>query len=311
MKNKLTNRALEDTHGREAMGSLSMAGRSLQAFIFYVKGGDIMKEKPDTGEISFPEIIEQPVMWGYYRDLHQANKYKAIVNPDNGKLFSIVSNDYRLIRHEEAIERIENAIYEVPDLGRYETYTKFYNDMGRMRRTYRFPEIYVEIGLRDTVNLEIHLFNSYDTVWMFIVLLGAFRLICKNGLVVGKKFLHLRKRHVYELEQINVREEVSTALTRFKLQTKQWGKWAQRQLTEKTYKKVIKDMKFGKKAMEEIEDRIYQDAEGFSNNDVPIMSVWMFFNVFTWYITHKAVSINHRVDMEKKLRAAMVNVRRR
>ena len=269
-----------------------------------------MKEEPDVGEISFPEIVEQPVMWGYHRDLHQANKYKAIVNFDTGKLFSIVSNDYRLIRHEEAIEQIEKAIFDVPGLGRYETFTEFYNDMGRMRRTYRFPEISVEISSRDTVNLEIHLFNSYDTVWMFIVLLGAFRLICKNGLVVGKKFLHLRKRHVYELEQINVQKEVSTALTRFKLQTKQWGKWADRQLTEKTYKKVIKTMKFGKKAMDEIEDRIYQDAEGFSNNGVPIMSVWLFFNTLTWYITHRTVSLNHRVDMEKRLRAAMVNVSR-
>ena len=88
-----------------------------------------MKEKPDIGEISFPEVVEKPVMWGYHRDLHQADKYKAIVNPDTGKLFSVVSNDYRLIRHEEAIEQIEKAIYEVPELGRYETFTEFYNDI--------------------------------------------------------------------------------------------------------------------------------------------------------------------------------------
>jgi tetratricopeptide (TPR) repeat protein len=270
-----------------------------------------MKEKPDIGEISFPEIVEQPVMWGYYRDLHQANKYKAIVNFDTGKLFSIVSNDYRLIRHEEAIEQIEKAIYEFPDLGRYETFTEFYNDMGRMRRTYRFPEVSVEISSRDTVHLEMHLFNSYDTVWMFIVLLGAFRLICKNGLVVGKKFLHLRKRHVYELDQINLQEEVSTALTRFELQTRQWEFWAHRQLTEKVYKKVIKAMKFGKKAMEEIEGRIYQEADGFDDNHVPIMSAWIFFNVLTWYITYKAVSLNHRVELEKRLRAAMMHLRGR
>jgi hypothetical protein len=51
-------------------------------------------------EIIFPEIVEQPVMWGYHRELHQAHKHKAIVDTNTDKLFSIVSKDYRLIRHE-------------------------------------------------------------------------------------------------------------------------------------------------------------------------------------------------------------------
>ena len=100
-------------------------------------------------------------------------------------------------------------------------------------------------------------------------------------------------------------------MKRFSKQIKEWEKWANRQLTEKIYKKVIKDMKFGKKALEQIENRIYQESDGFDKNSLPIMSVWMFFNVLTWYITYKAVSLNHRVDMEKRLRAAMVHLRRR
>jgi len=270
-----------------------------------------MKEEPDVEEILFPEVVEQPVMWGYHGDLHQANKCKALVNFDTSKLYAVVSRDYKLIKHEEAIEQIEKEISEFPDLGKYTVYTRFYNDGGRMRRTYRFYEEGATVAADDSITPELHLFNSYDVTWPFIIILGAYRVICSNGLVVGEEFLHLRKRHVHDLDQINVRDEVFTALTRFKLQTKQWEKWAHRQLTEKTYKKVIKDMKFGKKAMDEIEDQIYQEAEGFSNNGVPIMSVWMFFNVLTWYITYKAVSLNHRVDMEKRLRAAMVHVRGR
>jgi len=215
-----------------------------------------MKETPDTGEISFPEIVMQPVMWGYHRDLHQADKYKAIVDSNTDKLFSIVSNDYKLIRHEEAIERIEKALYEVPDLGEYETYTRFYNEGGRMRRTYRFPKRSVEIQERDIVNPELHLFNSYDVTWPFIILLGAFRLICTNGLVVGEKFLYLNKRHILGLDQIDPKEQVSTAFKRFNKQTDKWKEWAERQLTEKTYSQVMKTMRFGKKAKQEIKGRI-------------------------------------------------------
>ena len=263
-----------------------------------------MKETPDTGKISFPEVVEQPVTWGYGRNLHQTDRYKAIVDPNAGKLFSIVSEDYRLIRHEEAIKRIEQAIYEVPDLGEYKTYTGFYNDGGRMLRTYRFYEKMAEIEPDDYINPEIHLFNSYDVTWPFIVTLGAFRVICENGLVVFEDFLRIRKRHVYQVDKLYLEEEISTALERFGLQIEQWEEWAERQLTERTYSRVMKTMEFGKKATQEIEGRMEEEAEDLDDNYFPVMSMWVFFNILTWYITHRAVSLNHRVDMEKRLRAA-------
>lgn len=46
-------------------------------------------------------------MWGRYRGLHRADGYKAIVDSNAGKLFSIVSKDYKLITREAAIGRIE------------------------------------------------------------------------------------------------------------------------------------------------------------------------------------------------------------
>jgi len=234
-----------------------------------------MQEMPDTEEVSFPEIVEQPVMWGYYRDIHQANRHKALVDSNTGKLFSIVSNDYKLIRHEEAIERIEQAILEVPNLGEYKTYTRFHNDGGRMRRTYRFPKRSIEIQERDVVNPELHLFNSYDVTWPFIITLGAFRVICTNDRVVTEKFLCLRKRRILSLDQIDPKEQVSTVLKRFSKQTDKWKKWAERQLTEKTYSRVMQAMKFGKKATQEIRGRIEQEAKGFDDNHFPVMSAWI------------------------------------
>ena len=191
-----------------------------------MKGDEHMEKKPfvKREEISLPEVVEQPVMWGYHRDLNQADSYKAIVDLNTRKLYSIVSQDYRLIRHEHAIEQIEETISETPGLGEYETHTAFYNDGGRMRRTYVFPDIPVEIAPGDEINPELQLFNSYDTSWPFIVILGAFRLICTNGLVIEEKFLHLHKRHIYDFDQIDLKEQVSTALERFDRQTREWSK---------------------------------------------------------------------------------------
>jgi hypothetical protein len=267
-----------------------------------------MNMEPDRERITFPEVVEQPIRWGHPGWLHHADDHKAIVSPRKGKLFSIVSKDYRLIRHEEATEAVEGVLNDSGGLGSYEVRTDFYNEGGRMRRTYRFPDVSVEIEPHDHINPELHLFNSYDKTWPFIVLLGAFRMVCTNGLVVGEEFLHLRKRHVFTLDQANLKEEISTALSRFSSQAVTWREWAEGPMTAEVYAKVMNEMQLGVKAKEEVNDRIGQEAGG-NDNGFPVMSLWVFFNVLTWFITHRAVSLNHRVKMERSLRAAFEHLR--
>jgi hypothetical protein len=257
-------------------------------------------------QTTFPEIVAQPVRWEGTERLHPAHNYKALVDAKTGKLFSIVSKKYKVIHHESAIDAIEKAINEHSELGAYVFRTGFYNDGGRMRRTYRFTEMPFKISENDEVYPELHLFNSYDCSWPFIVLLAGFRVICTNGLVVGKRFLHMRKRHVWDLEELDVSEQVSTALKRFFLQTEQWRKWADQPLAVSVYAKVMEAMKLGKGAVKQIEGRIAKETDKFDREGFPIMSVWVFFNVLTWYITHRAVSLNHRVELEKRLRKAII-----
>jgi hypothetical protein len=66
----------------------------------------------------------------------------------------------------------------------------------------------------------------------------------------------------------------------------------------------MKVMKFGKQATIEVEHRMELEAERFDTNNFPVMTLWVFFNVLTWYITHRSVSLNHTVEMEKRLRTA-------
>jgi len=257
----------------------------------------------------FPRVIEQPVSWGSENKLHAAEGYKAIVDSNTGKVFSIVSEDYKIIRHEQAIGHIKSIIARNDHLGKYHNEVNFYNAGGRMRCTFTFPGISAEIDKGDVVNLQLHLFNSYDVTWPFIIILGAFRFVCANGLVIGKEIFYIRKRHVYELDDLNIRKNIATATKRFEKQAGKWMNLAQIPLHPTTYEKVMKSMKFGKNATEEIEQRIELDASGYNNEDFPEISLWAFYNVLTWYITYKAVSLNHRVEMENRLRAAMVYFR--
>jgi hypothetical protein len=64
-------------------------------------------------------------------------------------------------------------------------------------------------------------------------------------------------------------------------------------------------MKLGVNASEEVESRVFSEAEGLDPDGFPILTVWGFYNVLTWHITHNSVSLNHRVEMEDRLRAAI------
>jgi hypothetical protein len=204
-------------------------------------------------KLVFPEVIERSVLWGTMPKARRADQYKAIVDARTGTLFAIVSQDYRVIRHEEAIDRLEDAIERFGAMGTYLTETSFYRDGARMRRICRFVEVAVEIRPRDTVNPELQLFNSYDASWPFIVILGAFRVICANGLVIGQEYFHIHRRHVSPLERIRLKEQVETALERFQTQSGQWRTWVDIALTEKVYREVMKRMGFGVKARGEID----------------------------------------------------------
>jgi len=254
-------------------------------------------------EPSFPQVAEQPVRWGKDGKLLRAKDHKAIVDLNTGKVFSIVSNDYRLIRHEQAIEKVERFIHGHNLMSGYVVATEFFNDLGRMRRTYRFSSISVKISKDDAVCLTLHLFNSYDLTWPFIVLVGAFRYVCANGLVIGTKYYQFRKRHVFDLEEVGLEADLNRSIKKFNLQAQEWRKWAEVPMTMAVYDRVMRSIQFGVRATEEIEERIWEDM-GASQEGVPLISLWAFYNVLTWYITHRAVSLNHRVEMENKLRMA-------
>ena len=68
-------------------------------------------------------------------------------------------------------------------------------------------------------------------------------------------------------------------------------------------------MGFGKKATEEIREGMKREADEIKDG-ILIFTLWAFFNVLTWYITHRAVSLNHRVEMERRLRVAVERLRR-
>jgi len=57
--------------------------------------------------------------------------------------------------------------------------------------------------------------------------------------------------------------------------------------------------------LQEVRIMRFEEAQKVSGEKTATMSLWVFYNVLTWYITHRAASLNHRVEMERRLRMAV------
>lgn len=109
-------------------------------------------------------------------------------------------------------------------------------------------------------------------------------------------------------ERIDFKKDVSTVLSRFDRQVETWCEWETRPLSFDTYEKVMKALGFGKKATKTIEEKVTDEVEGFLTEGYPQPTIWAFYNVITWHITHRTVSLNHRVELENRLRRAVVHL---
>ena len=75
----------------------------------------------------FPNVGKTSVARVEDDNFRHAENHKAIVGLDTGKLFSIFSKEYRLIRLEEVIAQVEEELARTRELGQYRVLTESFN----------------------------------------------------------------------------------------------------------------------------------------------------------------------------------------
>ena len=256
-------------------------------------------------EITFPRLSEKKL---YYRnnesgftDTIEVAGAKALINPDNGNLYSVVSNVYQTIPYKTTLDMIEDAIQSTPEFGNFKRSVNFMNDGGRMIAKYRFTDHLIPVGSNaDLVHPEVYVRRSYDTSWGFILLLGAFRLVCSNGLVVGEKILEYKHKHTTGLDQKILLESLKGSMDKFSRQTKIWESWLDRVTTPNEYERVMNKMEFGQRHTRDIEKEV-EVSSNITLEDIKTktLSYWMFFNIISQYITHK-IKRNNTINLSRQ-----------
>lgn len=114
---------------------------------------------------------------------------------DGVRVLGVVSHKYAFLPH---AEMLDGFLESLKGMGPVEmTKAHVLNGGAKFMASFRFPERSFHVGpKKDKINLSLTLRNSYDCVWAGQVLLGAFRLVCSNGLVIGESFFRRKQIHL-------------------------------------------------------------------------------------------------------------------
>ena len=134
--------------------------------------------------------------------------HDALYRVDNGRQLAVVSRTYQLIKHREAVDFVHHVLDEV-GIEKRRTRVELGPNGSRLFYEMQLPEhrfnAPAETGVNNTAHdgtakrdeyvPRIVVTNSYDGSGPFGLLFGAFRMVCKNGLVIGTRVQELRIRH--------------------------------------------------------------------------------------------------------------------
>ncbi|KKN70747.1 hypothetical protein LCGC14_0427420 [marine sediment metagenome] len=132
--------------------------------------------------------------------------WKTLYRTDTGEALSVVSAKYKPVLHHDVLDGIDSRILDsdlfkgvAKDLVPMRRVALFENG-ARMKAEYRFPAVRVDIGGGDLMDMTLNVTNSMDRTLSVTSLLGAFRLVCKNGMIIGIKFNGFRGLHTSGLD---------------------------------------------------------------------------------------------------------------
>lgn len=238
------------------------------------------------------------------RHLPCGDNFVAVIDQTTGKTYAIVSNQYDLHTHQELLVLTQDAILKLPEFGEPARSVWLSDDGGMMKGTFTFPNIKYEIRPGDFINPSLTIYNSYNRSWPIRWLLGAFRIVCANGLVVGKQFAYASRKHLGEVNLPTMQRQIKKELESLSDQTQLWQKWVDQKIEQAEYEALMSRLDLAKKDQETIE----QTVETESGTVVPFalaqgqLTRWILFCIITQWLTHHVESELKRTWIETRLR---------
>jgi len=249
----------------------------------------MLNSKDVVNRLEWMEVQEEPVFDNRFNKLE---RYKLIRRTSDKQMIHVPSQKFSTMSLLDSFNKVHKT---VEDLGiRYEL-DGFQYDVAdyknRFKLEFRFPDISFDVD-GSPVTASLNMRNSNDGTMGFGIMFGAYRLICSNGVTIGKHLINIQKKHVGEMEEIHINleegiEKLTIEMNEFKelIEKAQYVK-----LNEEMVKTLIQ-AGFSKRYMEDIENKIAEYVHHYDEH-INTNTLWALYNTLSNYITHQVESQN-------------------
>lgn len=135
----------------------------------------------------FDKAIEVPIFYGENKkDTHD---FKGIYNARTKELVQVASKHYTVIQHRDILEAIHDSL-KARGLNVKGRLDNFGNSV---RLDVVFPGVSVKDDTKKGISLGIRATNSYDRARSFKLEMFAFRMLCQNGMSLGKALDNIKE----------------------------------------------------------------------------------------------------------------------
>ncbi len=224
------------------------------------------------------------------------NGHKAVVNKKNEQqVFSVVSDNYQVVQHDEVISTIEKTLSSL-NL-RYDKKVIELNNGARVRVEMIFPDIEVNLGNGDVSKFRATFDNSYDCSTGLRLDIGAFRMICTNGLTIGERWGSYYHKHSQGLNISMLGKSVKHGVKIFKTKVKaMFEDMAQLEISPDQARafldNTIEKKLIANKYLDGMMNRLNYGGNVEIKRDSQINSKWMLYNLISEELTHNCESLD-------------------
>ena len=240
-------------------------------------------------QAAFTPVVEKTIFTDTGLQQIVCPTHKAIVVEGTNRPIAVVSKNYKLVPHGHLITEVEKNLaeqgvnfspkYVLPKAG------------ARLFATYVFNDIKADIQSGDGINLQLILKNSYDGSSCVSFDIGAYRMACSNGLVVGKTFAVIKKRHTKNMELPEIIIEMQRLIVGFDDQVGTFRRMAEVTVGPAEAQDIITQIIETDKQFPKSYDAAVRVALGneekFADTTGKPLSMWSLYNAFTYPTSHQ------------------------
>lgn len=180
-------------------------------------------------DIAFPNVTLEPLAWG--KGMNGFSSHVAVVNNDDGRVITVVTDSYELLPHEQFIDIADKAMKDKYG-NNASRHTYMINGGDKMLVTYCLEDNPIKLRSGDIAYPTLVLKNSYDLGWAASMTSGVFRLICSNGAYVGEA-TKTKKKHTAQISGELIQHTITQTVKNIEAIEHRMTKWANTKISKK------------------------------------------------------------------------------